>query len=117
MKMKNSILVAEEYFKLANKAALSEMRDLLSDTATYSSSELGVYFKPDQILEMMQSFFKEFRHLNWNINEIKEIRLGVVEIDFLFNGLTVEGNTVIRLGTEYIVVNEGKIEHIEVRFK
>lgn len=115
--MKNSILVAEEYFRLSNRAAVSEIKDILSDTATYSSSQLGVYFKPDQIIEMMTNFFQGFKHLNWTINEMKEIKLGVVEIDFLFSGLTVEGKTVISLGTEYIVVNAGKIEHVEVRFK
>ncbi|PIQ92368.1 MAG: hypothetical protein COV70_00770 [Parcubacteria group bacterium CG11_big_fil_rev_8_21_14_0_20_39_22] len=115
--MSNTIKIAEKYFELSNQSNMGEIGKMFSDRSTYSSADTGVYLGIDQIINMMSNFHASFSKLSWIVKGIKELRPGVAEIDFVFRGITKAGQTVENPGTEYVIVFDDKIQHIEVRSK
>lgn len=112
----NSLYLARQYFSLANSRSLAQIQLLLTNTTTYSSEDGEVYFGVNQIMDMLRSFFGKYSSLNWNISSIKEVRPGVVFVEFNFAGTIVNGEKVEFSGTSYIIVNNDVIQHIEMRF-
>ena len=107
--------VAKHYFDLSNDSDLDGIRKLMTESTTYSSQNTGVYLGVDQIMEMQAEFHGSFETLGWEINRVEEVRPGVVCFDFVFSGKTKTGEKVRRPGIEYVIVYNGKLQHIEVR--
>lgn len=115
--MTDTIRVAREYFEVSNESDMEKIALLLTPSTTYSSVRQGVFLGVKQIIEMQTAFHTSFDHLNWEIKAIDEIRPGVALIDFVMRAQR-EGEEMLEIpGDEYVIVHEGKIQHIEVRNK
>ena len=110
-----ALVVAQRYFDLSNARDLDAVESLFTETSTYSSDNTGVYFGKKQIMAMMRPFFEKFTDLKWSVKSAEEIRPGVVLFDFTFSGITTSGESVQRAGREYVIVYDGKLQHVEVR--
>ena len=115
--MTDAIQLAKHYFDLSNEGKLTDIKALFTSSSTYSSANMDVYLGADQIMDMQTKFFAGFRTMKWNVNSVKEIKPGIVLFGFTFTGKTLDGEAVQRSGREYVVVYNGKIQHIEVRNK
>ena len=113
----DSLELAKHYFDLSNDSDLDEIRKLMTESTTYSSQNTGVYLGADQIMKMQRAFHGSFESLGWEISHVEEVRPGVVCFDFVFSGRTKAGEEVRRPGIEYVIVYNGKLQHIEVRNK
>ncbi len=115
--MSDELQLAKHYFDLSNEGKLADIKNLFTPSSTYSSANTGMYLGVDQIMTMQSEFFAGYKTLGWNIHSVEEIRPGVVLFDFTFSGKTHDGETVSRRGLEYVIVYNGKLQHIEVRNK
>ena len=115
--MTDAIQLAKHYFDLSNKGKLTDIKELFTSSSTYSSANTDVYLGVDQIIGMQTKFFAGFETMEWNVNSVKEVKPGIVLFDFTFTGKNLDGEAVQRSGREYVVVYNGKIQHIEVRNK
>ena len=111
----NAVELAQRYFDLSNQGNLAEIEKLFTSSSTYSSANTGVYLGVDQIMDMQAAFFAGFETLAWDVHQVEEIRPGVVLFDFTFSGKTLDGETVVRPGLEYVIVYHGKLQHVDVR--
>lgn len=115
--MSQAVELAQRYFDLSNAGDLAEIEKLFTASSTYSSANTGVYLGAEQIMQMQSTFFASYATLGWDIHSVEEIRPGIVLFDFTFSGQTADGETVVRPGLEYVVVYDGKLQHVEVRNK
>lgn len=115
--MNDALTLAKHYFDLSNQRKLSEISKLFTPSSTYSSANTGMYLGADHIMQMQSEFFAGYETLGWVVNKVEEVKPGIVLFDFTFTGKTLDGNTVTRDGLEYVIVYNGKIQHIEVRNK
>ncbi len=117
MKVVSAIEIAENYFDLSNQRNLEEIEMLLTENSTYSSPNTGVFVGVDQIMKMKHEFYGGFKKMQWLVNSVEELRPGVIEFDFIFSGTTLDDEEVTRPGTEYVIIKDEKLLHIEVRNK
>ena len=115
--MTDAVQIAKHYFDLSNEGRLADIKKLFTPSSTYSSANTGVYLGADQIMEMQTKFFASFETMAWEVHSVKELKPGIVLFDFSFSGKTLDGEVVHRSGREYVIVYNGKIQHIEVRNK
>ena len=115
--MSNSIKIAQAYFHASNQSDLKAIAAMMTPATTYSSHTMGVYLGVEQIIEMQTAFHGTFRKLNWEILAEKEIRPGVIWFDFVLRGEKHSGETIEMPGEEYVIVQGGKLAHVEVRAK
>ncbi len=107
--------VAQHYFDLSNESNFDEIKKLFSDTTTYSSQNTGIYLGVDSIIEMQKQFHAQFKNLHWHVNSVEEVKPGVILFDYTFKATSISGEAVEALGIEYVVVDGGKIVHVEIR--
>jgi len=115
--MSNALEIAHEYFDVSNRSDMEAISKLFTPTTTYSSQNTGVYAGVDQIIEMQTAFHGSFKSLNWEVLASEEVRPGVVWLDFVLSGEKLNGEKVHLPGIEYVVVIDGRIQHVEVRNK
>ena len=115
--MTDSVQLAKHYFDLSNEGKLADIKKLFTPSSTYSSANTGIYLGADQIMDMQAKFFAGFETMDWDVHSVKEVKLGIVLFDFTFTGTTFDGAAVHRSGREYVIVYNGKIQHVEVRNK
>lgn len=113
--MKSALDVAKYYFDLSNKGSLDEIEALMTERTTYSSQNTGVFLGGGQIIEMQRKFFAAYKNLHWDVKEVSEVRPGVIKFDFVLTGVSGDGTPLERAGVEYVIVFEGKLQHVEVR--
>ena len=111
------IEIAKRYFELSNERDLDGIAEILADSATYSSENTGMHFGKKNILVMTKTFFESFTELHWEVHEITEEKPGAILFDFTLTGTKNDGEKISRDGLEYVVVHEGKVQHVEVRNK
>jgi hypothetical protein len=109
--------IAKQYFELSNKSDFVGIEDLMTEATTYSSQATGVYLGVSDILAMQRIFHAKFTSLKWRVNYIEEVKPGVVLFDYDFIGELPNGENIESSGLEYVIVYEGKIQHIEIRSK
>lgn len=109
------LALAKHYFDLSNESDLAAIRELMTESTTYSSDNTGVFLGVEQIMDMQTAFHGQFETLGWEVVEVAEVKPGVVRFEFVFSGKTKAGDLVRRPGVEYVVVHDGKLQHIEVR--
>jgi hypothetical protein len=113
--MTEAMKIAKLYFELSNKSDFDGIMKLLTDSTTYSSQRTGVYLGRDSIIAMQKEFHGKFSELNWKINSVKEIKPGIILFDYEFTATTKDGEPLKNSGQEYVIVYQGKIQHIEIR--
>lgn len=109
--------LAKRYFELSNQRKLDEIKQLFTASSTYSSANSGVYLGADDIMNMQSRFFAGFKTMHWEILTLDEINPGIVYIDFVFTGQSINDETIEKTGEEYVVVYDDKLQHVEVRNK
>ena len=109
--------IAEKYFELSNEHELDTISEMFTDASTYSSINTGVFLGRKQIMDMMKPFHDSFSELHWEIVDCRELRPGVVWLDFVMTGTKTSGEKVEVVGEEYVVVKDEKLLHVEVRNK
>ncbi len=108
--------VARTYVEFSNSGDLDAIAQLLELEATYSSKHTGLYYGKASIMRMMVDFFAKYTERSWEVLEYRKVKDGIVEFDFEFSGIDIEGEEVQRSGKELIVVSRaGLIRHVEVR--
>lgn len=115
--MSEALDIAQKYFDLSNKSDFEEIEKLFIDSTTYSSETTGIFLGVEQIIEMQKPFHGKFSKLNWHVNSVEEVKPGIVLFDYTFTATTVEGDSLVADGLEYVIVLDGKIQHIEIRSK
>lgn len=109
--------IAKHYFDLSNRSDFAGIALLFTDSTTYSSQTTGLYLGKDNILEMQREFHGKFSSLHWQINSVKELKPGIVMFDYTFIAKLANGEKTESFGTEYVIVHDSKIQHIEIRNK
>jgi hypothetical protein len=115
--MTEALKTAEHYFDLSNKSDFDGIDRLLAETTTYSSQTTGVYLGREDILAMQRAFHGKFASLQWKVNSVEEVKPGIVLFDYDFTGELPNGEKVESSGLEYVIVYQGKIQHVEIRNK
>ena len=115
--MNGALRIAKLYFGLSNKSDFDGIAKLFTETTTYSSQTTGIYLGRDDILAMQQAFHGKFTSLHWQVNSVEEVKPGIILFDYDFVGTLPSGEKIKSSGLEYVIVYEGKIQHIEIRNK
>jgi len=111
----SSKAITQLYFNLSNEGNLSAIQALIIPEATYSSVNTGLYYGITDIMDMMESYFKSHKSLDWRIDSIHALTDYITEVKFTCNSIDSTGKAVKRQGVERLVVVDGLIRHIEVR--
>jgi hypothetical protein len=109
--------IAKHYFDLSNKSDFVHISQLLTDSTTYSSQNTGLYLGKDDIIAMQKAFHGKFSSLEWRINSEEEVKSGVILFDYDFSAEMPSGEKIKSSGLEYVIIHDGKIQHIEIRNK
>lgn len=115
--MSDAIDIAKLYFEVSNRSDMDAIASMMSRSTTYSSANTGVYLGADQIVAMQTAYHRSFKKLHWDVLDVKEVRPGVVLFDFVFHGEKLTGEIVSHAGEEYVIVLDGKIQHVGIRNK
>src|SRR5271165_1906964 len=112
----NAIDTAKRYFELSNESNFEAIAELFSDQASYNSQNTGEYRGKDDIIAMQKAFHSQFKTKAWTTpNGYKEIKPGLVLVDYEFNGTTMGEQTKQSSGLEYITVKNGLITRVEIK--
>jgi len=115
--MTEALKIAKLYFELSNKSDFDGIKELLTDSTTYSSQTTGTYSGRDDIITMQRQFHGKFSSLKWKVTLVKELEPGIVLFHYNFRGEMPGGKKVESSGLEYVTVADGKIQDIEIRDK
>jgi len=115
--MTEALTIANLYFDLSNKSDFAGIEKLFTETTTYSSQTTGLYLGRDDILAMQKAFHSKFVSLHWQVNSVEEVKPGIVLFDYDFVGELPNGEKIESSGLEYVIVYQGKIQHVEIRNK
>lgn len=105
---------ARFYFELSNKSDFDNIEKLFTDKTVYISQTTGEYVGKKDIIAMQRNFHGQFSSLNWRVTSVKEVKPGVILFDFDFVGKKPDGEVVKSSGLEYVSVDHGKIQKIEI---
>ena len=115
--MTEALKIAKLYFELSNKSDFSGIAKLFTDTTTHSSQTTGLYLGRDDIVAMQKEFHGKFSSLHWTVHSVAEVKPGIVLFEYDFVGELPSGKKVESSGLEYVIIYQGKIQHIEIRNK
>ncbi len=115
--MSTALEIAQLYFHLSNNSDFNEIKNLFTDSTTYSSQNTGLFLGVESIQAMQKDFHNKFSSLHWTINSIEKVKTGIILVDYNFVAQSKSGDEVKSSGFEYIVVHNDKILHIEIRNK
>ncbi|HVQ44105.1 MAG TPA: nuclear transport factor 2 family protein [Candidatus Saccharimonadia bacterium] len=115
--MTESVDIAKLYFDLSNNSDFEGIKKLFTDTTQYVSQNTGLHTGRTKIMEMQRVFHAKFANLHWHVNNIQEVRRGVILVDYDFTGVTSGGEKVETSGFEYVTVQDDKIVKIEIKNK
>jgi len=112
----NNTQIALKYFEVSNQSDFEEIEKLFHENITYSSQNTGLYLWVQDILEMQKNFHGSFESLDWKILNSQEEKPGIMRVDFEFAWVKA-WEEVKFIGVEYVIVVDGKIQHIEIKNK
>lgn len=115
--MTDPLEIAQKYFALSNKSDMAEIEKMFRSSSTYSSENTGLFLGAKPIMAMQEAFHDSFQKLHWHISSVEEVKPAVIKFDFTFTGTKHNGQEVKLSGVEYVVIHDGKIQHIEIRNK
>jgi len=111
-----NIQTVQQYFEYSNVSNFDKILELFTDTSTYSSQKTGLYVWAQDIIEMQKTFHASYNKLHWKVIRIDEEKPWIVKVDFLFTWLKQEEKIEFS-AIEYLIIVDGKIQHIEIRNK
>lgn len=76
-----------------------------------------MYLGATDIIAMQKAFHAQFDKIHWRVRSVEEVKPGVILFNYNFEASTKSGEVINSSGLEYVVVANGKIQHIEVRNK
>lgn len=107
--------LANEYFALSNDSNFDEIAQLFTDSTTFYSAKHEMFLGVTDIMAMQRAHHGSYKSLHWHVTQVEELKPGVVLFDFDFEGVNQAGEAIAFSGKEYVVIQEGKIIHINVR--
>ena len=110
-----SIEIAKHYFDLSNDSDFDRIKLMFGESSTYRSGSGDLFLGVKDIMAMQRDYHGSFKVLKWRVNNVDEIKPGIILLDFDFKGETHEGQGVKYSGLEYVIIFDGKIQHIDVR--
>jgi limonene-1,2-epoxide hydrolase len=105
---------AKFYFELSNRSDFDNIKKLFTDSTVYISQTTGEYIGRKDIIAMQRKFHGQFLSLKWHVNSVKEVKPGVILLDFDFVGEKLDGEVIKSSGHEYVEASDGKIQKIEI---
>ena len=112
--MSAALRLTEQYFAYSNKSNLAQVAQLLSESSSYYSVNLGFFVGKKDIMAMQTAFHSQYQTVQWTIEQLAEIKPNVVEIEFSFDGRLQDGTESKRQGREHILIYGSLIQHIAV---
>jgi hypothetical protein len=112
-----AIEIAKHYIKLSNLSDFDNIQILFEKNCRYRSGLGELFHGVKDVMKMQRKYHASFLSLHWDVLSIKEIKPGVIEIEFNFKGKTVLGEIVEYYGMETLIFSKGKILQIEVKRK
>ncbi len=94
---------------------MDAIEKLFATQATYSSPTTGLYFGAINIMAMQRAFHASFSQLHWQINSAEEHKPGICQFGFSFSATRKSGETIESSGLEYVICDDKKIHHVEIR--
>ncbi len=112
----NPVETVRRYVSLSNQGDVDAIAELIDEHAVYSSQNVGIHYKKQNILEMKRRFFGGLRSQHWEVKEYTETMPGVVQYEFWLEAMGVDGSRINKSGSETVIVNsKGKIVYVDVR--
>lgn len=115
--MSKELDLAKRYFYLSNESDFFNIENLFNEDSTFCSRNIEYFVGVESIMSMQRAHHGSFKQLNWMVNTVSEIKLGVIFFDFNFEGINQSNQQVSMTGIEYVIVKNNKILHIDVRNK
>ena len=115
--MSKELALATHYFDLSNKSDFDNIAKLFDENSTFCTRNLEYFIGSTQIMQMQRVHHGLYKKLNWAVNTVQEIKPGVICFNFSFEGITQTDELVQMAGVEYVIIQDGKIRHIDVRGK
>lgn len=115
--MSKELTLAKHYFDLSNQSDFEKITELFDENSTFCTRNNEYFIGAENIMQMQRAHHGLFKELNWAVNDIEEIKSGVICFDFGFEGITQTDELVEMTGIEVVIIQDGKIRHIDVRSK
>ncbi|BBM03097.1 hypothetical protein [Microbulbifer sp. GL-2] len=113
--MSKALELAKYYFDLSNQSDFSEIEKIFDQSSTFCARDGVIYLGVQDIMAMQRLHHGSYSTLKWIVNEVEEVKPGIIRFDFDFEGTTQGGESVRMSGVEFVVVDRGIIRHIDVR--
>ena len=114
LKNSQSLHIARTYFDFANQRDLAGISSLIHNDTSYSTAD-GVLLGTSQVMEELRTFFGKYSSAFWDVQSYEEAQPGIAKVNFIFYGTTQGGDLEEETGRAYIIVQENKLKHIEIR--
>ena len=108
----NTLAVVKQFCEVSNESDLDKVSTLFHENATYYSAEGELFLGHEAIMAMQKQLHGQYKELEWTINDVKEVKPGVVHFSFDFKGINQKNQPVTYSGIEDIAVYEDKIQHL-----
>lgn len=112
----NSVDIVKQYVHLSNLGQIEDIALLLDDNAIYTSDNVGIHFRKENLLQMKRRFFSNLREQHWEVSRYDEVKPNIIEFEFRLSARTINGEVIDKPGVETVVVSDnGKIIFIAVK--
>lgn len=113
--MSTALSLANYYFELSNQSDFETITGMFDGDSTFCARDFKFYLGVENIMAMQRAHHGSYQQLKWTVNQVKELKSGVVRFDFSFEGINLAGETISMSGIEHVIIRSGKIRHIDVR--
>ena len=115
--MSTELAIAKHYFDLSNKSDFENITKLFNDNSTFCTRNCEYFMGTENIMTMQRAHHGLYKKLKWTVNSVTEIKPGVICFDFSFEGINQNEELVKADGLEYVLIQDEKIQHVDVRSK
>ncbi len=110
-----SLEIAKNYFELSNESNFKEIERMFCKSSTFRSGKGELFLGCEKIMAMQRVHHGIYKQLKWTVNEVSELKPGIVRFEFDFTGEKQDGEAVSYSGVEDIVIHDKMIQHIQVQ--
>lgn len=115
--MSQALELATLYFELSNQSDFVQIASMFDQNSTFCTRSSEYFIGVDDIMSMQKAHHGSYQKLHWQVLKVKEEKPGVICFDFQFEATKLDGESVSFAGVEYVIIQNGKIRHIDVRSK
>lgn len=115
--MSKELTLAKHYFELSNQSDFENITELFDESSTFCTRNNEYFIGAENIMRMQRLHHGLYKKLNWSVNDVEEVKPGVICFDFSFEGMTQTDELVQITGIEVVIIQDGIIRHIDVRSK